>query len=314
MVERVLRLEGRGDDPALLLRCLAGTGWPVLYVHGASFPSALSVGYRFQGRSWMDDLVAHGFDAWAFDFAGYGGSDRYLEMDGAREGAPLGRAPAASRQIERVVAYIAETTGYERVFVVAHSWGSIAAGLYAGEHPERVAALCLFGPVVQRQMPDIPEPESIGAWRTVTIEQQWTRFIEDVPPGHPPVLIEETLERWGPAYLSTDPSAQSRTPPSVKIPTGPQADFQAAWRGALPYRPEKILAPTLVVRGEWDSVSNDADADWLLSRVSAPIRKDVRIAKGTHLMHLEHSRDALFVAVREFLSGIVPPREPHGRK
>ena len=208
MVERVLRLEGRGNEPALLLRCLAGTGWPVLYVHGASFPSALSVGYRFHGRSWMDDLVAHGFDAWAFDFAGYGGSDRYPEMDGPREGAPLGRAPAASRQIERAVAYIVEATGHERVFLVAHSWGSIPAGLYAGGHPERVAALCLFGPVVQRQMPDIPEPESVGAWRTVTVEQQLTRFIEDVPPNHPPVLIEEALELLG-AGLSGDRSVRA---------------------------------------------------------------------------------------------------------
>ena len=75
----------------------------------------------------------------------------------------------------------------------------------------------------------------------------------------------------------------------------------------MPYRPKQILAPTLIVRGAWDSVSNDRDADWLLSRVSAPIRKDVKIAKGTHLMHLEHSRDALFATVRGFLSDTVRP-------
>jgi len=254
----------------------------------------------------MDDLAAHGLDAWAFDFAGYGGSDRYDAMDCPPSAAPpLGRAPDAASQIARVVDYIVETTGHERVCLIAHSWGTIAAGLYATLYPERVAALCMFGPVVARRMPDIPEPESVGAWRTVTIEQQLARFAEDVPPGHPPVLIDETLEYWGPAYLASDPSAPSRRPPSVKIPCGPQADVYAAWRGTLPYDPERIVAPLLNVRGAWDRVSNDTDANWLLSRVASPIRKDVKIAKGTHLMHLERSRDALFASVRDFISDIV---------
>jgi pimeloyl-ACP methyl ester carboxylesterase len=305
MVERFLALTGVRGDPSLLLRCSAGTGRAVLYVHGATFPSALSVGYRFAGRSWIDDLATHGFDAWAFDFTGYGGSDRYAGMEGPREGAPLGRADEAAKQIARVVDYIVEATGCERVSLIAHSWGSIPAALYATQRPERVDTLCLFGPIAQRTIPGLPAPESVGAWRQVTAAEQLARFVENVPAGHPPVLIDEDLRHWGPAYLATDPASSSREPPSVKIPSGPQADILAAWSGALPYRPEKVVAPTLVVRGEWDSVSNDRDADWLLSRIAAPVRKDIKIAKGTHLMHLEHSRDALFAAVRGFLSDIV---------
>jgi pimeloyl-ACP methyl ester carboxylesterase len=307
MVERVLNLPGVDGEPSLLLRCSAGTGRAVLYVHGATFPSALSVGYRFAGRSWLDDLAAHGYDAWAFDFAGYGGSDRYAGMDGPREAAPLGRAGEAAKQIAHVVDYIVDGTGCERVSLIAHSWGSIPATLYATQHPERVEALCLFGPIAQRAMPGLPSPESAGAWRVVTVAEQLARFIEDVPSGHPPVLIDEDLRYWGPAYLATDPEASPREPPSVKIPAGPQADILASWSGTLPYRPEDVTAPTLIVRGAWDSVSNDDDADWLLSRIAAPVRKDIKIAKGTHLMHLEHSRDALFAAVRAFLDEMVRP-------
>jgi pimeloyl-ACP methyl ester carboxylesterase len=305
MVERVLTLPGTGCDPSLLLRCCAGTGRAVLYVHGATFPSALSVGYRFAGRSWLEDLATLGYDAWAFDFAGYGGSDRYAGMDGPRDGAPLGRSDEAARQIARAVDTVVETTGCERVSLIAHSWGSIPAALYATQRPDRVDALCLFGPIARRATPGLPAPESVGAWRVVTVAEQLARFVEDVPPGHPPVLIDDDLRYWGPAYLATDPTSTSREPPSVKIPSGPQADILAAWGGALPYRPEKVASPTLIVRGEWDSVSNDRDADWLLSNIAAPIRKDVKIAKGTHLMHLEHSRDALFAAVRGFLSDII---------
>ena len=307
MVERVLNLPGTGGEPSLLLRCSAGTGRAVLYVHGATFPSALSVGYRFAGRSWLDDLAAHGYDAWAFDFAGYGGSDRYAGMDGPREAAPLGRAGEAAKQIAHVVDYIVDGTGCERVSLIAHSWGSIPAALYATQRPDRIDALCLFGPIAQRDTPGLPSPESAGAWRVVTVAEQLARFTEDVPSGHPPVLIDEDLRYWGPAYLATDPESSSREPPSVKIPSGPQADILAARSGRLPYKPEAVVAPTLIVRGAWDSVSNDEDADWLLSRIAAPIRKDVEIAKGTHLMHLEHSRDALFATVRAFLDEVVRP-------
>lgn len=34
----------------------------VLYLHGATFPSALSIAYRFDGRSWRDALAETGFD------------------------------------------------------------------------------------------------------------------------------------------------------------------------------------------------------------------------------------------------------------
>ena len=96
---RVSMLRGDAEEPALLVRRLANTGDAVLYVHGATFPSSLSVGYRFADRSWMDDLAAAGFDIWAFDFAGFGGSDRPREMDDDAHGPPIGCAPDAARGV-----------------------------------------------------------------------------------------------------------------------------------------------------------------------------------------------------------------------
>jgi acetyl esterase/lipase len=48
----------------------------VLYAHGGTFPSALSIAHRFDGESWRDVLCAAGFDVWAFDCYGFGASDR----------------------------------------------------------------------------------------------------------------------------------------------------------------------------------------------------------------------------------------------
>jgi pimeloyl-ACP methyl ester carboxylesterase len=273
----------------------------VLYVHGATFPSALSVAYRFNGRSWMDDLAACGFDVWAFDFAGYGGSDRPQTISGDRNGPPIGRALDTAAQIARVVEYITASTDHSRVSLIAHSWGSMPAGLFAARYPEILDKLCLFGPLAQREMPGLPPSQSVGAWRLVSVAEQLARFVKDVPLRHAPVLIEPELETWGPTYLASDPEAKWRTPPAVKIPAGPAADILAAWSGKLVWRPEEVVCPVLIVRGEWDSVSTDEDANWLLSRISAPARQDTRIPHGTHLLHLEQNRAALYAAVGAFL-------------
>lgn len=267
----------------------AGRGRPVLYVHGATFPAALSVGYRFAGRSWADDLQVRGHDVWAFDFAGYGRSAP--PGDG-------GRAPEAAAQIARVIGHVRAATGHDRISIVAHSWGTIAACRFAADHPEAVDRLVLFGPIARRET---ARPGPIRRWREITLADQLARFVEDVPPGHPPVLLEPDLAQWGPAWLATDPQAKDRTPPAVRVPGGPAADIQAAWSGALAYDPARVTAPVLIVRGAWDSLTTDDDAAWLRRHLGG-WAGDVVVPEATHLMHLERGRDGLFAAAADFLS------------
>lgn len=287
----------------MLVRRWSGAGHPVLYVHGATFPSALSVGYRFGGRSWADDLTIRGFDVWAFDFIGFGGSTRPRAMsEPAASAAPLVRAAEAALQIGAVVDHIRRERGGSPIHLIAHSWGSIATGLFAGDNAEAVGRLVLFGPIARRQVPGLPPADGIGAWRDVSIADQLKRFVEDVPASHPPVLIEADLAAWGPDYLATDPDATKRTPPAVRIPSGPQADIIAAMSGQLGYDPHRVLAPTLIVRGEWDSLCQSADAAWLTGALGAGEKADVVIPAATHLMHLEHGREALFAATGDWLA------------
>ncbi|WP_448114640.1 alpha/beta hydrolase [Mesorhizobium amorphae] len=305
--DQVTMLDGRAGEPRLLVRRAASSGPSVIYVHGATFPSALSVAYRFHGHSWMDDLHRRGFDAWAFDFSGYGGSDRPACFSRLPVGRPPGgRAPSASRQLARVVAHVLATTGRSRVSLLAHSWGTLVAGLYATKQPQNLDRLVLFGPIARREAAGHAKV-NIPGWRLVSIADQLARFVEDVPAGHPPVLIEPELAWWGPAYLATDPGSAARMPPAVKIPSGPVADIAAAWSGRMAYDPERIKVPTLVVRGAWDGVSNDADAAWLMARLGSRIKLDRKLPKGTHLMHLETGRAALFETAGHFLAGETNP-------
>jgi len=290
----------RTNTPDLFVHRWPGVGAPVLYVNGATFPSRLSVGYPLDGRSWADDLQAAGFDVWAFDFAGFGGSGRYNEMSAPAEANPsLGRAPVAATQIAAVVEWVRRERNGARVHLVAHSWGTIAAGRFASERPDDVARLVFFGPIARR---DIRKPPvRIGAWREVTVADQHKRFIEDVPAGHPALLLEPELASWGPAYLASDTGAGERTPPAVRIPSGPQADIMAAHAGELGYDPGRVRAPTLIVRGAWDNLCGDADAAWLLSKLGAVEKTDVVVPAATHLMHLERGREGLFKATTDWL-------------
>src|SRR5580693_9128687 len=144
--EEHFRIPGPKDDLRLFLRYLppadeAGTAI-VLYIHGATFPSALSIAHRFDGRSWRDELSDAGFHVWGLDFHGFGDfSDPYPDLD---RHTPLGRTADASRQLEQAVCFILSRHGVSRLSLIAHSWGTMVAGHFAGRCPELVDRMVFF--------------------------------------------------------------------------------------------------------------------------------------------------------------------------
>ena len=311
--EEHFRIPSQPDERRLFLRYLPATGTSrkiVLYVHGGTFPSALSIAHRFDGRSWRDELCARGFHVWGLDFLGFGASDPYPEMAVPAEANPvLGTAAAASRQLEQAVRFICAHHGVSRISIIAHSWGTIAAGRFAGSCPELVDRMVFFGPITRR--PPTGERSRYPAWRLVSLQDQWQRFTAEVPAGAAPVLARRHFDAWGELYLDTDCDSRTRTPPSVKIPSGPWQDIADAWAGELGYDPASVRAPVAIIRGEWDSIATDADARWLFDALRAsPSRRDVKIARATHLMHLEANRYALYREAEAFLRGDdLPPTD-----
>jgi pimeloyl-ACP methyl ester carboxylesterase len=93
------------------------------------------------------------------------------------------------------------------------------------------------------------------------------------------------------------------------VPSGPFQDIYDAWAGELAYDPALIRAPVTILRGAWDGMCDDADARRLFEALSAsPNRRDVKIARATHLMHLEAARYALYREAEAFLSNRDTPR------
>ncbi len=259
--------------------------------------------YRFDGHSWADALRAAGFPVWGLDFQGFGLSDRFAAMDEPAEAAgALGRAGDASDQIERAARFILQRHAASKLSIVAHSWGTIAAGRFATRWPDAVERMVFFGPITRRAGQSSAPP--LPAWRLITPQDQWTRFVADTPAGETPVLLARHFQAWREAYLDGDPASRTRTPPSVQTPLGPMQDIAAAHAGDLAYDPGEVRAPVCIVRGAWDSLCTDADATWLFDALAAsPIRRDVKIARAGHLMHLEEGRYALYRETETFLRG-----------
>jgi len=163
--EQHFRTAGAIEGLSLFLRYLPPAAWStdvsrtdaskiVLYVHGGSFPSALSIAHRFDGRSWRDELTDAGFHVWGLDFLGFGAADPYPEMaEPADRNHVLGRVEAASQQLERAVRFICDHHGVPRISIIAHSWGTIVTGRFAGHCPALVDRLVFFGPITWREKP-----------------------------------------------------------------------------------------------------------------------------------------------------------------
>ena len=274
----------------------------VLYIHGGTFPSALSIAHRFDGRSWRDELCATGFDVWGLDFLGFGASDPYPEMaEPAERHTALGQAAAASRQIEHAVRFIRTHHNVPRISIIAHSWGSIAAGRFAGTHPDFVDRLVFFGPVTWRS-PNA-EPQRYPAWRLVSLDDQWKRFTDDVPAGEPPVLARRHFDEW--ANATSTPAERAAHVPRQREDTqravaGHRRCMvgQTGLRSCLDPRSRRHHS------GRMGQPGNRRRPSWLFDALRAsPLRRDVKIARATHLMHLEENRYALYREAETFLRG-----------
>jgi pimeloyl-ACP methyl ester carboxylesterase len=321
LVEIMARLENLGQEPsfetvvgppALQLRHMAKSGGhPVLCVHGATIPSAVSFGYRFaDGLSWEDSLCDAGFDVWMFDFEGYGGSAAPLAYDKPASERPIPvRATDAAQQIAHVVQHILKATGHEKLSIIAHAWGTIPAALYVIDHAETIERLVLFAPAMRRQatpesIAKLPDPAKLPAWRRLTVAEQLERFVNDTPKDAASVLAEPTLDRWGPAWLATDPTSTNQTPPAVRVPGGPFADIIAKWTGSDLYDLAQLTGDILLVHGEWDSGSTAAEADNFKSRASNATVTIRSIPKSGHFALLETNRSLLWDEVNGFLGGL----------
>ena len=89
----------------------------------------------------------------------------------------------------------------------------------------------------------------------------------------------------------------------LRVPNGPLTEVTTNWAaGRAPFDPSRIAAPTLLVVGEWDRTTPEAQAKALLPLLTeASSRRLTVLPEGTHSFFLERNRNALFMTVQAFL-------------
>lgn len=287
------------------------TAQAVLFIHGASFPTMLAAGFEFNANdSWMDYMAQHGFLACGLDFLGFGSSSRPAALYAAAESAPpLDRAPEAAAQIAAAVDYLLKQDGVKKVHLVAHSWGTLPAGMYAASHPGTLASLTLFGPIVP--IPGSTVEPTTYSWWSVTAQERYQQLqYKTVLPKDLRLLDPGVDSHWAQQFADSVPNSGGDVTAALRIPSGPSADVDDARAGKQFYARNEIHIPVFVVHGDYDNVVNDAAAvQFLEGFTSSPLKWHLQIYHATHVMHLETARFSLYHSVLAFIAAANGLRE-----
>lgn len=278
---------------------------PVLFVHGATYPSSVTFDYAIDGVSWMDVMAAAGFDVWCVDLIGYGGSDRPVEMaQPAADNPPAVDTERAVADIDCVVNFVLKKSGQRRLKLIGYSWGTKICGDYAGRQPDKVARLVLYGAGWLREKPSaVDAGGDLGAYRLVEADAIGARWLINRSPEEAAMLTPPGgIEAWAEAAIASDPESGEHDPPRLRAPTGVVKDGRAWNSGVAQYDPAKITAPTLVVVGEWDEETTPVQCRAVFEQLdNAGDRRLIVIGRATHSMLLEKQRHVLHRTVDGFL-------------
>ena len=225
------------QKPAAKNVTFAGT---LFFVHGSSMASQPTFDLNVPGRPYssvMDWFAERGFDTWCMDNEGYGRSDKHrpINFDISNGADDLAAGSA----------YIMQKTGAAKLLMYGISSGALKAALFAERHPERIDRLALDAfvwtgvgsPTLAERKKKLPE---FLAKNRRPIDRAFVHSIFNR--DHGGCADEATKEAFADAILTLDDS----------MPTGTYVDMCSK----LPLLdPKKILAPTVILRGEFDGIA-----------------------------------------------------------
>jgi alpha-beta hydrolase superfamily lysophospholipase len=216
----------------------------ILFVHGSSMASTPVFDLRIPGKpeySVMDWFVRLGYDTWCLDHEGYGRSDKTRPVNADIANGADDLAAATS--------YITEKTGQKNVFMYGASSGAIRAALFAQRHPDRVRRLALDAFVWTGEgSPTLANRKKrLAEWQANNRRPIDRAFVQSIfTRDHPGTTDQTVIDQFADQILALDNS----------VPTGTYYDMSAR----LPLvDPEKILAPTMIMRGQWDGIAGMQD-------------------------------------------------------
>lgn len=284
---------------------------PLLLVHGATLASALWDNPA-PGWSWMDRLALDGKHVFAIDLRGYGRSSRPATFAAeAMDNPPYARAEDVINDVLDALVFIRQRTGCDRIDLLGGSWGSIVCGklVAEGAADETVRRLVLYAPLYQEQaarpdwLPDGAQPASFGAYRQVMISDLRARWDAEIPVTDKSLWRPDgVFEALALSCIQDDAAHAWARPDSFRVPSGTLADLDRSFSGHPLYDARNISIPTLLVRGNADPISTDADAAYLFDAIRAETKRYVVIGNGAHFMIGERVMPQVHRVIAGFLS------------
>jgi len=292
----------------------------VLFIHGATFPSTPDFDLQFKDYSWADWMVNHGYVVYMFDKRNYGFSTREKAMDEPpAANKPLSRSYLVIRDIGAVVDHIRAKNKIARVTLIGWSWGAMTAGYYTSLFPEKVQKLVLYAPLYDNplhtnlgagsglQNKRVPWEfnAAMGAYRLGSGEANNKRWDGEIPIEDKNQYRDPAVqEAFNKAALATDPTSNTRNPPSLRAANGVLEDSFYQATGRRMWNAANITVPTLAIAGEDDTWSFVQDREGLMrDLINAPLKKHVTIPKATHFILFETQRFRFFEEIDSFLKG-----------
>lgn len=288
---------------------------PILMVHGGVCHGQLAFDLPYKTYSWMSDLAHAGFDVFAMDMTGYGKSARPTMSDpynvdprqrsiilpeaAAHADAPypfqLCTIQSECDEIDRVVDYIREIRGVDKVNLVGWSGGGARTGFYTSRRPSKVGKLVILaasnfvGNGPDEPPADMPAPgfPMVIQSRHIAEAERWNPFIR--AEGQLEAGMQEIV--WK-ACMDSDPLGASWGPGVMRAPT------RTYW-GWNNHAAAAIVAPTLIMVGEFDALLK-ANHE-LYAHLGATNKVFLNIACGSHFVVWEKQHGTVHKFCREWL-------------
>ena len=290
----------------------------VLFVHGATYPSTPDFDLGYKDYSWADWMVSKGYIVYMFDKRNYGFSTRERAMDEpAANNKPVSRSYLVIRDIGAVVDHIRQKHHIDKVTLIGWSWGAMTSGYYTSLHSEKVRKLVMYAPAyalgvhtnlgpgtgLQNKRKPYEFNYANGAYRLGSKAANDGRWDGEIPVADKNEYREEGVrDAFALEALKTDPTSESRTPPSLRAPNGVLEDSFMQSTGRRMFNASSIYVPTLVIGGDFDTWSYQEDRELLMRDLTnAPVKKNIVVRNATHFVLFEKQRFEFFNAVNDFL-------------
>lgn len=293
------------------------TGVPILLIHGGGPGGIASFDLDIAGYSLAADFAQAGHQVYIMNVRGWERSTRPSVLgEPADQNPPAVTSEEAVRDIGAVVDWIRDRTEQPQVALIGWATGGHWAGMYTTRRNDSISHLImlnsLYGvdapwPLTERfENPEEPGTfdDSGGAYRLVDYEGFLRGWDNSIPVDDKSLWREPAVaDAYARTAVQLDPTSQTRTPFSARIPTAYREESFNLAQGYRYWEARDISTPTLFIRGELDFWSRPEDASTLASElVNAPVVQTITIPDATHYLFNDRPERGRNQFIQETLS------------